>query len=82
MNEPQLKPCPFCGGAAEVRDGMAYMIATKAVTCSQCHVRTMPVMIDHPSFTAKGLDESTRYTVEDAVRIACAMWNRRKEGVT
>ena len=72
-----LKPCPFCGGEAELRDGHIYMDDTKIVICTKCHVRTSPVIVNHPSFTANGLDESTRYTAEQAAQIACQKWNRR-----
>lgn len=74
-----LKPCPFCGGEAELRDGLSYTSETKIVACSKCHARTTPVFIDHPSLTANGLDESTRYTPEQAARKACELWNRRTE---
>jgi Lar family restriction alleviation protein len=73
----ELKPCPFCGGEAELRDGHIYMDEMRIVTCTRCHVRTIPVVIDHPSITANGLDESTRYTAEQAEQKAIEAWNRR-----
>lgn len=81
MAMPDLKPCPFCGGEAEVREGHIYMTDTKIVSCKKCHVRTIPVSVDHPNFTAHGLDETTRYTPEQAAQIACDMWNRRVNDV-
>lgn len=72
-----LKPCPFCGGEAELRDGNIYMTATKIITCKRCHVRTLPVQIDCPSMTDSGIDESTRYTAEQAEQKAIELWNRR-----
>ena len=77
MKTPDMKTCPFCGGKAELRDGHIYMDETRVVVCTKCHARILPVFIDHPNFTANGLDERTRYTVEQAEQIACANWNRR-----
>lgn len=75
----KLKPCPFCGGEAELRDGFIYLDETRLVVCKKCHVRTVPVLINHPSFTANGLDESTRYTAEQAAAKAAEAWNRRAD---
>ena len=33
--------------------------------------------VDHPKFTANGLDESTRYTEEQAKQRVADVWNRR-----
>lgn len=45
----ELKPCPFCGGLAEVHDcaeidGKAQLIFSGkfGVHCKQCHVATIP----------------------------------------
>lgn len=75
--QSDLKPCPFCGGEAELRDGFAYLDTTKYVTCKNCHTRTIAVLINHPSFNANGLDESTRYTPQQAEQKVRDMWNRR-----
>lgn len=78
----KLKPCPFCGGEAELKDGHIYMDVTKIVSCKKCHVRTNPVLVDHPGFNANGLDESTRYTPEQAEQKACDLWNMRADDGT
>lgn len=75
MNE--LKPCPFCGGKAQLRDGHIYMAETVIAECTKCHVRLLPVFIDHPEMTVGGVDESTRYTKEQAFQVAQRNWNRR-----
>lgn len=75
---PKLKPCPFCGGAAALKMGNLYYDKYWRVKCTLCHIETPPIIIDHPSFSyGGGLDESTRYTEEQAANIAADMWNRR-----
>lgn len=34
--EPELKPCPFCGGEAEIRGVTIFW-----VQCKDCHVETL-----------------------------------------
>ena len=77
MNEPNLKPCPFCGGEAIVKDGMIYVDKGVLVKCSRCFVKTNIVLIDHPRLKYDGLDESTRYTRDQAIQKAVEVWNRR-----
>lgn len=36
-----LKPCPFCGGEAEIRDNRWRGVF---VRCSVCHIGTQPVL--------------------------------------
>lgn len=72
-----LKPCPFCGSTAELRAARSYVSDGWRVWCTKCRIGTTPVWIDHPLLTSKGLDESTRYTREQAAGIAVGMWNRR-----
>ena len=48
MNEPELKPCPFCGGKAELYESEAYNLKTETkeknirwfVMCEQCTALT------------------------------------------
>ena len=75
-----LKKCPFCGGRAEIRKTHVYLDEARRVCCSVCHVTTAPVLIDHPAYTERSageLDESTRYTVEQAENKVAALWNAR-----
>ena len=78
-----LKPCPFCNGAAEVIDTHVYLDAAIRIGCGKCRVITPAVLINHPAYTHKSngeLDESTRYTRDQAVAKAAQVWNRRVEG--
>ena len=75
-----LKPCPFCGGTAELRDVRVYLATGWRIRCTGCGIGTIPVLIDHPHMTGKGSpDESTRYTSKQAAQIAADKWNRRIE---
>lgn len=77
MKETELKPCPFCGGAAIFKETHIYIEKGYVVKCVQCDAKTTVVLVDHPKFTANGLDESTRYTEEQAKEKAAEKWNRR-----
>lgn len=73
----QLKPCPFCGGEAEVIKSHVYLDEARRIGCARCHVVTPPVLINHPAYRGGDLDESTRYTERQAVAKAAEKWNRR-----
>ncbi|MBE6537958.1 MAG: hypothetical protein E7671_00645 [Ruminococcaceae bacterium] len=82
MKETELKPCPFCGGEGEIVNCHVYLDDAIRVRCRSCHVVTHAVLIDHPAYTEKSggeLDESTRYTKEQAAAVAASMWNRRAD---
>lgn len=73
----KLLPCPFCGSEAKVADTTAYLDKAVVVRCSGCNCATKRVLIDHPMMNSNGLDESTRYTRDQAAEVAAKIWNRR-----
>lgn len=72
-----LLPCPFCGGEAEMKECCVLLDDGIIVQCSKCLVRQQITLVNHPKMTANGLDESTRYTREQAIEKAASEWNRR-----
>ena len=79
MKETEFKPCPFCGGKAEVIDTHVYLDKAIRIGCKSCFCATRRILIDHPRLTADGLDESTRYTRNQAIEKAAELWNRRAD---
>lgn len=71
------KSCPCCGGDAEIKESAIYGENLVFVRCKSCGLRTRPVIVDHPVLTKNGLDESTRYTAEEARAVAISLWDRR-----
>ena len=78
MKNYDIASCPCCGGKAEIRDFQFYLDVGVKVKCSACGMQTSGTPIDHPVLTPDGLDESTRYTREQAIEIEAAIWNRRE----
>lgn len=81
MDKLRLKPCPFCGAPAELRECRTYCTTGWQVRCVKCKVKTEGVYINLPA-TKPGvngpfLDESTRYTSDQAADLAARTWNRR-----
>lgn len=74
-----LKPCPFCGGEAEMCHGSIYISKVVKARCTKCRVSTDFVFINHPSINIRTgkVDETTRYTEQQAEEKAAAAWNRR-----
>lgn len=77
MAKIELKKCPFCGGEAEIVKTHVYLDEARRVVCSGCQATTQRILINHPRMCGDGLDESTRYTPEQAERIAAKLWNAR-----
>lgn len=62
-----LKPCPFCGGEAELKDGNLYCDKTFYVKCKNCKAMTDRTLVNHPAMALDGsLIEKTRYTEKQA----------------
>lgn len=81
--EIKLEYCPCCGGEAEMKPTNIYMSKARAVVCKECGLRTKLIFINTPCMNSKGKpDESTRYTEEQAEKIAAELWNRRVNSVT
>ena len=73
----ELEPCPFCGGKAVMMECKVFLSDGVMVECSRCTARQAVKLIDHPKITVNGLDESTRYTRDQAIEKAAGDWNRR-----
>lgn len=79
MNEIELKRCPCCSGEAEFRNARFFIDKGIYVKCKVCGLRTEVIPVDHPVLKYDGgLDESTRYTEEQAVEKSAEIWNRRE----
>ncbi len=61
-----------------MKKGTVWLDDCVRVICTECGVRTVPVLIDHPKMTANGLDESTRLTEEQAAEKVRGLWNSRE----
>ena len=61
----ELKPCPFCGGKAEIETGVSKMGAYARCYCKKCGARTRE---------SKDVSHNGSF-VFDAIRA----WNRREE---
>ena len=75
----RLKPCPFCGGEAAIGDVMTFRHEGKRIKCTKRYAGTMYVLIDAPKVNLldNTVDESTRYTEEQAIQRAIELWERR-----
>ena len=72
-----IDKCPFCGGEAYLREGRVYFHQRFTVECKECKSTTRWYIVDSPTMTYYGSDEITRYTSEQAQRLAIEAWNRR-----
>lgn len=81
MDKLRLKPCPFCGAPAELVECRVYRATGWKVKCIRCKTATEGVYIDLPKTRCGAcgpfLDETTRYTSDQAADLAARTWNRR-----
>ena len=76
MKATELKPCPFCGGKAEIKDGHLYAIKSVQAHCTQCNVAMPKVPIDHLMYTN---GKQVRLTKDHAIMKTANEWNRRAD---
>lgn len=70
----KLKPCPFCGGKAELCNGSTYgLFDFVYMSCRKCYARTERVYIRHINVKGTGY-----YTEEEAIQKAVEAWERRE----
>lgn len=75
----ELKPCPFCGAPAELKEVRNYRTTGWRVHCSAGCASSTPVWVDLPAVGGDGqIDSSTWHTSDQAAKLAIDTWNRRK----
>ena len=74
MEHKKLKPCPFCGGVAELYKCKIYLDDAIRVICRSCGVATQKVLVDHLQYSG---GKEIYITGEKAVQEVTDVWNRR-----
>lgn len=76
----ELKPCPFCGGEAEIKPNNIYMEKGLCVRCKShgCNVHTMTVLYDCTYIQYDGKAD-VYVTKEIAEKRVTKKWNRRAD---
>jgi Lar family restriction alleviation protein len=76
--EIELKPCPFCGGKAELKVNHVYMDEGVCVHCTECNVHTKTTLYDCTYQFYHG-EKNVFITRERAERDVTELWNRRAD---
>ena len=71
----ELKPCPFCGGEASIKEQTVYVYNAIFAHCKNCKARVMEYFADAPNIHGVTLGR------EKAIEKAIEAWNRRAEDV-
>lgn len=79
MENRELKPCPFCGGVAELYRCRLYLDDAIRVICRGCGVATQKVLVDHLRYSG---GEEIYITGEEAIQTVADAWNRRADDGT
>lgn len=72
----KLKPCPFCGGKAEMHEQPLYTNKGVCVRCASCGTRSRFVLYDCEYLLYKG-NEKVYVSKEQATNDVTENWNRR-----
>lgn len=79
MNELKIKPCPFCGGEAEIKiQKCDYGISGTIITCKKCHAKNFSM----DKQAVKIGDKLVNVPVENHTELAIAKWNSRMKEST
>ena len=73
----KLKPCPFCGGEAEIKKCGIICDEAYVVVCKECKVRTRMEFINRPKIDEEKTEKTAEDFEKDAMKAAADKWNRR-----
>lgn len=76
MKETELKPCPFCGGKAEIKRGKIYLDDYVQAHCTKCGASIPKTLIDHLVYIC---GKHVRFSEEHAIKKTTNDWNRRAD---
>jgi len=74
MKETELKPCPFCGGEAELHKTKIYLCDAVQIHCKKCSVHTPKEVFNHLLYSE---GEKIYVTQTMAIEKVTNVWNRR-----
>lgn len=78
MKETELKPCPFCGGKAEIHYQPIYMDNGVCICCTECKARSKFFLCDC-TYTYFHGEKNVYISKEQATNKAIELWNRRAD---
>lgn len=73
METSKLKPCPFCGGEAFLRETRMYASPSVVVKCSNCHAQTEIFLAGYDVL------EERNISAMEAGNKAVKCWNSRHQ---
>ena len=78
MEHNELKPCPFCGGEADVKYQPIYMDYGVCIFCTECKARSKFFPYDC-KYTYFHGEKNVYISKEQAKNKAIELWNRRAD---